>query len=61
MENQNRSIINFLVLKGQSPSNIHECMTAVYGDSVLFEWARRFNNEQLNIEDRPIMRKLLKL
>ena len=61
MENQkfqHRSIIKFLVLEGQSPSNIHECMTAVYGDSgssrtMLFELARPFKNGQLKIEDRP--------
>ena len=61
MENQkfqHRSIIKFLVLEGQSPSNIDERMTAVYGDSapsrtMLFEWARRFKNGQLNIEDSP--------
>ena len=33
-------------------------MTAVYGDSapshiIVSEWARRFNNGQLNIEDSP--------
>ena len=33
-------------------------MTAVYGDSapsrtMIFEWARRFKNRQLNIEDSP--------
>ena len=61
MENQkfeHRSIIKFLVLEGQSPSNIHERMTAVYGDSapsrtMVFEWARRFKDGQLNIEDSP--------
>ena len=61
MENQkfeHRSIIKFLVLEGQSPSNIHERMTAVYGDSapsrtMIFEWARRFKDGQLNIEDSP--------
>ena len=60
MENkkfEHRSIIKFLVLEGQSPSNIHERMTAVYGDSapsrtMLFQWIRRFKNGQLNIEDR---------
>ena len=52
-------------MEGQSSSNIYERMTAVYGgDSapsrkILFEWARRFKNGQLNIEDslrsgRPI-------
>ena len=67
MENQkfeHRSTIKFLVLEGQSPSNIHERMTAVYGDSapsrtMVFEWACRFKNGQLNIEEslrsgRPI-------
>ena len=52
MENQrreHRSIIKFLDLEGQSPSNIHEHMTTVYGDSapsprMIFEWARRFKN-----------------
>ena len=61
MENQkfqHQSIIQFLALEGQLPSNIHERMTAVYGSSapshtILFEWARRFKNEQLNIEDTP--------
>ena len=61
MENQkfeHRSIIKFLVLEGQSPSNIHERMTAVYGDSapsrtMVFKWARRFKDGQLNIEDSP--------
>ena len=61
MENQkfqHRSIIKFLVLEGQSPSNIHERMTAVYGDTdssltMVFEWARPFKNGQLKIEDRP--------
>ena len=61
MENQKfqrRSIIKFLVLEGQSPSNIDERMTAVYGDSgssrtMLFKWARSFKNGQLKIEDRP--------
>ena len=36
MENQkfeHRSIIKFLVLECQSPSNIHERMIAVYSDS----------------------------
>ena len=36
MENQRperRSIIKFLDLESQSPSNIHERMTAVYGAS----------------------------
>ena len=42
-------------MEGQSPSNIHERMTAVYGDSapsctMVFEWALRFKNGQLNIE-----------
>ena len=39
MENQrleHRSIIKFLDLQSQSPSNIYECMTAVYGDSAPF-------------------------
>ena len=45
-------------MEGQSPSTIHERMTAVYGDSapsrtVIFEWTRRFKNGQLNIEDSP--------
>ena len=61
MENQkfqHRLIIKFLFLKGQSPSNIHEHMTVVYGDSapshtMVFEWARRFKNGQLNIKDIP--------
>ncbi|CAF3544865.1 unnamed protein product [Rotaria sp. Silwood1] len=61
MENQkfeHRSIIKFLVLEGQSPSNIHERMTAIYGDSapsrtMVFEWVPRFKNGQLNIEESP--------
>ena len=61
MENQkfqHQSIIKFLVLEGRSPSNIHERMTAVYGNSVpsrtmIFEWARGFKDGQLNIEDSP--------
>ena len=61
MENQrleHRSTIKFLDLEDQSPYNIHERMTAVYGDSapsrtMVFEWARRFKNRQLNIEDSP--------
>ena len=61
MENQGRerrSIIKYLDLEAQSPSNIHERMTAVYGDSapsrtMIFEWARHFKNRQLNIEDSP--------
>ena len=60
MENQtfaHRSIIKFLILEGESPSNIHELMTEVYGDSVpscmmVFVWTHRFNNGQLSIEDR---------
>ena len=45
-------------MEGQSPSNIHERMTTVYGDSapsptIVFEWARRFKNKQLNIEASP--------
>ena len=43
-------------MKGQSPSNTHERMTAVYGDSapspkMVFEWGHRFKNGQLNIKD----------
>ena len=61
MENQGcerRSIIKYLDLEDESPSNIHERMTAVYGDSapsrtMIFEWARHFKNRQLNIEDSP--------
>ena len=53
---EHRSIIKFLNLEGQSPSNIHERMAAAYVDSapsrtIVFEWARRFKNRQLNIED----------
>ena len=45
-------------MEGQSSSNIHECMIAVYGDSapsrtMVFEWARHFKNGQLNIEGSP--------
>ena len=43
-------------MEGQSPSNTHERMTAVYGDSapsctMVFEWAHRFKDGQLNIKD----------
>ena len=76
MENQkfeHQSIIKFLILEGQSPTNIHGRMTAVYGDStpsrtMVFECARRFKSRQLNIEESPEvvdqsvqqMRKILK-
>ena len=61
MENhklEHRSVIKFLVLKGQSPSNIYDRMVVVYGDNALsrttvFEWARRFKVGQLIIEDGP--------
>ena len=60
MENQkfqHQFIMKFLVLEGQSPSNIHERITSVYGDNtpsrtLVFEWVRPFNNRQLNIEAR---------
>ena len=62
MENQKfeyRSVIKFLVLEEKSPSNIYKRMVAVYGDhapspTTVFEWARRFKDERLNIEDSPI-------
>ena len=46
---EHRLIIKFLILEGQSPPNIHERMTAVYGDSapsrtMIFQWARRFKD-----------------
>ena len=50
IENQgleHRSIIKFLDLEGQSPSNIHERMTAVYGNSAPFSnylKARRYED-----------------
>ena len=61
MENQKfeyRSVIKFLVLQEQSPSNIWKCMIVVYGDhapscTAVFECARRFKDGQLNIEDNP--------
>ena len=61
---QHRSIRKSVVFEDQLPSNIHECMTAVYGDSapsrsILFEWDCRFNNGQLNIEDRPRSARLI--
>ena len=45
-------------MEDQSPSNIHERMIAIYVDSapsrtIVFEWARRFRNRQLNIENSP--------
>ena len=45
-------------MEGQSPSTIHERITAVYGASapsrtMVFKWAHRFKSEQLNIEDSP--------
>lgn len=56
--------MKFLVLEGQSPSNIYEPMVAVHGDHVPscttdFEWVRRFKSGQLKIQDglkcgRPI-------
>ena len=45
MENQRleqRSIIKFLDLEGQSPSNIHERMTAIYGASAPFSTFKKF-------------------
>ena len=61
MENQKfeyRSVLKFLVLKGESASNIYKYMVVVYGDrtpscTTVFEWARRFKDGQLNIEDNP--------
>ena len=61
MENQKfeyRSVIKFLVLEGESPSNIYKRMVVIYGDhapspTTVFEWAHRFKDEQLNIEDSP--------
>ena len=61
MENQkpeHRSVIQFLVLKGQFPSNIYKRMVAVYGahapsGTAVLEWFRHFKDGQLNIEDNP--------
>ena len=61
MENQKfqyRSVIKFLVLEGKSPSNIYKRMVVINCDHVpspttVFEWAHRFKDEQLNIEDSP--------
>jgi transposase len=61
MENhklEHRSVIKFLVLEGQSPTNIYELIVVVYGDHVpshttVFEWVSRFKDGQLNIEDSP--------
>ena len=61
MENQKfeyRSVIKFLALEGESPSNIYKHMVVVYGDhtpshTTAFEWTCRFKDEQLNIEDNP--------
>ena len=75
MENQKleyRSVILFLALKGQSPSNIYQRMVIVYGDhppwsAAVFEWTRRFKDGQfkitLDVVDQWLQRmiKLLKL
>ena len=61
MENQKfqyRSVIKFLVLKGESPPNLCKHMAVVYGShassrTTAFGWARRFIDGQLNIEDNP--------
>ena len=50
--------MKFLLLQEESPSNIYERMVVIYGDHASshttgFEWARRFKDEQLNIEDNP--------
>ena len=59
MENQRLeycSVVKFLALERQFPSNIFKRMVIVYGDHVpssttVFKWARRCKNRQLNIED----------
>ena len=53
-----RSAIKFLVLEGKSPANIYERMVIIYGDhassrTTVFQWARRFKDGPLNIEDSP--------
>jgi hypothetical protein len=61
MENQkfeHRSIIKFLALEGQSPSNIYERMVVLYSNhapsrTTVFEWVHRFKDGQLNVEDGP--------
>ena len=61
MENQKfeyRSVIKFLVSKEESSSNIYERMVVVHGHhasspTTVFEWAHRFKDGQLNIEDNP--------
>ncbi|CAF1081757.1 unnamed protein product [Rotaria sp. Silwood1] len=55
---EHRSVIKFLVLEGHSPSNIYERMVVVYGDHApsrtrVFEWAHRFKDGRLSIEDDP--------
>jgi len=61
MENQKfeyRSVIKFLVLEGESPSNIYKHLMVVYGDhapsrTTVFEWVRRFKGGQTTIKDDP--------
>ena len=61
MENQKfeyRSVIKFLVLEGESPSNIYKRLMVVYGDHApshitVFEWVRRFKGGQTTIKDDP--------
>ena len=57
MENQrleHRSIIKFLDLKGQSPSNIHEHMTAVYGAVLLSPLLKNYLKAR-HYEDRSAL------
>ena len=59
-----RSVIKFPGLEEESPFNIYKRMVVVYGDhasssTTVFEWAGRFKDERLNMEDnlrcgRPI-------
>ena len=52
------SVIKFLVLEGECPSNIYQRTVVVYGKhapsrTTVFEWGRRFKDGLLNIEDDP--------
>ena len=73
MKNQKfecHSVIKFLVLGGESSSDIYKRMVVLYGDHALspttvFQWSRRCKDAQLNIEDnrrcaRPITNETFK-
>ena len=74
IENQKfeyRSVIKFLVLEGESPSNIYKLMVVAYGDhapsrTTVFEWARRLKDRHkiiLDVVDQLLQQtiKLLKM